>query len=381
MQIAEKPLLRIEAARCGKGISLSPHGPLAPLAFPFIKIIDKIFRDEKPISSGPDKFIFSTWIPPAPSLAFDRMLNAQVGYLIGRRIPDQFSIAVIKACPNDCIHCSAPSRQGGILDDQVIINTIKETLDLGSYLITFDGGEPLLRNSLPYLVSSVDNRAIATTFSSGYRLTEDLACRLKQAGLYAVRISVDSPFEIEHDRVRGRKGAFIDAISGVEAALKAELLVDLFMVTSPMNIDSLEDAFSLASDLGVHELSLYEIVAVGRWAKHQNEVLSTEDVKTLERFHKKKNRVDGPRVTSLPYMLSEGMLGCFAGRRWIHVDASGNALPCAYMPLSFGNVKDKHLKEIWRDMSSCRLFSAKCSCQMKDKFFREKNKHRLSLME
>ncbi len=381
MQIAEKPLLRIEAERREKGISLSLHGPLSPIASPFIHTINRIFRDEKPISSGPDKFVFSTWIPPAPSLAFDRMLHAQIGYLIGRRIPDQFSIAVIRACPNDCIHCSAPSRQGGVLEDQIIINIIKEALDLGSYLITFDGGEPLLRNSLANLVSSVDNRAVATTFSSGYKLTEELAYRLKQAGLYAIRISVDSPYEIEHDRVRGRKGAFIDAISGVEAALKAGLLVDLFMVTSQMNIDSLEDTFSLASDIGVHELSLYEIVAVGRWASHQDEVLSAEDVKTLEMFHKKKNRADGPRVTALPYMLSDRMFGCFAGRRWIHVDASGNALPCAYMPLGFGNIRDKRLKEIWRAMSGCRFFSAKCSCHMKDKSFREKNKHRLSLVE
>ena len=38
-------------------------------------------------------------------------------------------------------------------------------------------------------------------------------------------------------------------------APEAGLLVDLFMVTSPHNIDHLEDAFSLATDLGVHELS------------------------------------------------------------------------------------------------------------------------------
>jgi MoaA/NifB/PqqE/SkfB family radical SAM enzyme len=112
-------------------------------------------------------------------------------------------------------------------------------------------------SSLPW------TRAIATAFTSGYHLTMDLARQLKQAGLYAVRVSIDSPYEEEHDRVRGRKGAFQDALVGVKNALEAGLLVDLFMVTSPSNIDHLEDAFGLASDLGAHELSLYEIVAVG----------------------------------------------------------------------------------------------------------------------
>ncbi|MDD1737184.1 MAG: radical SAM protein, partial [Methanothrix sp.] len=338
MQITKKPLLRIEAFQEKRGIRLEGRGPAAPLARPILERMNRIFADEKPISAGPDRFIFSTWIPPAPSIAFERMLSAQVAALSRRPVPDQFSIAVMKACPNDCIHCSAPSRKGQILESSLVKSALYQALDMGSYLITFDGGEPMLRHDLPELVSSVDARAVAASFTSGYHLSAERARELKQAGLYAVRISIDSPREEEHDRIRGRAGAYGDALSGVKNALEAGLLVDLFMVTSPHNIDLLEEAFSLASDLGVHELSLYEIVAVGRWATHESEVLSDSDVLRLERFHKDKNRSEGPRVTALPYLLGPEMFGCFAGRRWIHVDGDGEALPCAYMPLSFGNI-------------------------------------------
>lgn len=376
MQIAKKPLLKIEASAegTGGGIQLSARGPAALLAKPIIEQINKVFASEKPISSGPDRFIFSTWIPPAPSLAFDRMLNAQVGAMIRRPVPDQFSIGVIKACPNDCLHCSAPSRQGEILSSDLIKGAISQALDMGSYLVTFDGGEPMLRKDLPDLVSSVDQRAIATSFTSGYHLTAELAKKLKEAGLYAVRISIDSPIEEEHDHFRGRKGAFQDALSGVRNALEAGLLVDLFMVTSPHNIDHLEEAFGLAAELGVHELSLYEIVAVGRWASHEDEVLGADEVARLERFHKEKNRMEGPRVSALPYLLSPEMFGCFAGRRWIHVDSDGVALPCAYMPLGFGNIKEKSLVEIWREMTRYPWFKGRCSCQMRDPGFREAHK-------
>jgi MoaA/NifB/PqqE/SkfB family radical SAM enzyme len=377
MQIAEKPLLRIEASAEGKSIRLAARGPLALAAKPVIDVINKVFADEKPISYG-DELIFSSWIPPAPSRAFDRMLSAQVGALIGRRVPDQLSIAVFRGCPNDCLHCSAPFRQGEVLTGVVIERAISQALDLGSYLITFDGGEPMLRRDLPSLVSSVDDRAVATSFSSGYGLTADLARSLKQAGLYAVRISIDSPNEREHDRVRGREGAFRDALMGVRNALAAGLLVDLFMVVSPANIDSLEDAFSLAGELGAHELSLYEIVAVGRWSSHQDEVLSKQDIRRLGQFHKEKNRKDGPRVTALPYLLSPEMFGCFAGCRWIHINASGEAYPCAYMPLGFGNIGELSLREIWRDMSRCRSFSGRHACLMKDPDFREAHRDILS---
>ena len=370
MQITEKPLLKIDAV-ADKGIRLIPRGPLSPLAGPIIDRINRVFADEKPISSGPDRFIFSTWIPPAPGLAFDRMLSAQVGAVVGRRVPDQLSIAILRACPNDCVHCSAPNRQGEILSFDAIKKVLDESLEMGSYMITFDGGEPMLRRDLPELVSCVDDRAISASFTSGHGLTESLAEKLKKAGLYAVRISIDSPDPDEHDRIRGRKGAFADALFGIKNALSAGLLVDMFMVTSPSNIDLLDDAYALASELGVHELSLYEIVAVGRWASHVDEVLTDADAERLEAFQKEKNRSEGgPRVTAFPYLLGSRMFGCFAGRRWIHIDASGEALPCAYMPISFGNIKDRSLKEIWKEMSGYGWFRKRCSCQMRDQDFR-----------
>jgi MoaA/NifB/PqqE/SkfB family radical SAM enzyme len=369
MQLTESPLLRLAVDLDG-GLRMTATGPLAPVAKPIVKKINSIFANEKPISSG-DRLIFSTWIPPAPSMAFDRMISAQLRHLMRRKVPDQLSISVFRGCPNSCIHCSAPSRSGDVLEGDVVKRVISEALDLGSYLVTFDGGEPMLRLDLPDLVASVDDRAIATCFTSGYALSEKLALELKKRGLYAIRVSIDSPVEEQHDHFRGRRGAFGDAISGARNALQAGLLVDLFMVVSPYNIDQLEDAYSLASDLGAHELSLYEIVAVGRWEDHLDEVLSSKDIERLAEFHMRKNRQpDGPRVTALPYLLSPEMFGCFAGRRWIHVDPSGDAMPCAYMPISFGNVKKSYLKNIWRRMSRYSWFRHRCSCQMKDDVFR-----------
>ncbi|MCR3883081.1 radical SAM protein [Methanotrichaceae archaeon M04Ac] len=372
MQVAERPLLKIEAETEGGKIVFRAKGPLSRVAGPVMKKINETFSGEKPISSEPDRIIFSTWIPPAPGPAFDRMISSQVAAMTWRRVPDQVSIAVIRACPNDCIHCSAPSRTGEVLSSGDIERVIGEGLDLGSYMITFDGGEPMTRRDLPDLVAKVDDRAISASFTSGFGLTEKLAKELKAAGLYAVRVSIDSPHPAEHDRFRGRKGAFSDALSGIKNGLAGGLLVDLFMVTSPMNIDDLEDAYNMAAELSVHELSLYEIVAVGRWSDHADEVLSRGDIDRLSRFQLEKNRLpEGPKVTALPHLLSPEIFGCFAGRRWLHVDASGDVLPCAYMPIPFGNVREMSLADIWREMGRDRWFRGKPQgCMMKDEEFR-----------
>lgn len=380
MQIARNPLLSVEARRSDGRIELATSGPLSPAARPVVEMINGFFAREKPIPCEPDEartapppgedeaLVFSTWIPPIPGQAFERMIMAEIGAAVHRWVPDQLSIAIIRGCPNRCIHCAAPSRTGDILTEETIRRVIGESLDLGTYHVAFDGGEPMLRRELPDLAAVVDGRAITSSFTSGYGLSEDLARSLKKSGLFAVRVSIDSPRADEHDRVRGREGAFSDALSGVKNALNAGLLVDLFMVVSPHNIDRLEEVYSLAADLGAHELSLYEIVAVGRWRDHYDETLSDGDIARLKRFHTDKNsgKGGGPRVTAFPYLLSPEMFGCFAGRRWIHVDASGEALPCAYMPLGFGNVRDKSLRDIWKEMSRYRGFAGKCACRMRD---------------
>jgi MoaA/NifB/PqqE/SkfB family radical SAM enzyme len=236
----------------------------------------------------------------------------------------------------------------------------------------------MLRKDLPDMVGAVDkDRGIATCFTSGFGLTSDRAAQLKDAGMYAMRISIDSPFEKEHDRIRGRDGAYRDAIAGVKNTQGADMLADMFVVVSPDNIDDLEDFYCLAADMGMQEMSIYEIVAVGRWLEHEDEVITPKDVKSMERFQKRMNRgIDGPRVTSFPYFMGPDMFGCFAGRRWMHVTPAGEVIPCAYTPLSFGNIKEESLSSIWDNMGKHQAYRSNSDyCMMRNPEFRQKYIH------
>jgi MoaA/NifB/PqqE/SkfB family radical SAM enzyme len=339
MRVYDKSVIKINAEIENGKVVLESEGALNPIAKPIINRINNIFQDEKPIYVGDENLIFSTWVPPIPGEVFNRLINAEISSILKKRVPDQLSIGITARCPNNCIHCGAADivTKSELTIDQ-INGAVSQSIDLGSYYVSFDGGETMMRNDLTEMVQAVDkNKAIATCFTSGFRLTEERARDLKAAGLYATHISIDSPREEEHDRVRGRKGAFKDSLQGIESTLKAGMLADMFVVVSPHNIDELEDFYGLAENLGMHELSIYEIVAVGRWLEHEDEVISDSDVKMLGRFQKEKNtKPSGPRVTALPYFMGPDQFGCFAGRRWMHVTAGGDVLPCAYTPFSLG---------------------------------------------
>ncbi|MEM2925623.1 MAG: radical SAM protein [Methanocellales archaeon] len=375
-RIYESPLLKIDVKILNHKVKLIPRGMLSYAAASLLSRANRMFSQEKPISRGEQQIIFSTWIPPVPSGAFQRLIAAQVSSALKKRVPEQVSIGITSNCPNNCIHCSAANmRSESELELGEIKSIIDQALELGCYLITFDGGEPLFRRDLEAMIKHIDReRAIAAAFASGFGLTLDRAKQLKEAGLYAVRISLDSPYEKVHDRIRGRKGVFKDAVEGIQNAIEAGLLVDLFIVISPYNIKDLEAFYELASNLGVHELSFYEIVAVGRWLSHETEVLTDRDVELLKQFHIAKNKLrKGPRVTAFPYFMGPEMFGCFAGRKWIHITPSGEVLPCAYTPLSFGNVREEALKVIWNRFNKHKAYSrAAKSCLMRQLMFRER---------
>ncbi len=377
MRVYDKSYIKLNANTENGKVQLVPEGTLSPVAKPIVNRINKLFLEEKPISVDDKKIIFSSWAPPIPSTAFDRLISSQIASVLKKRVPDQSSIGITMRCPNKCIHCGAADI---IADPELSLDEVNrvvdESIELGSYLISFDGGEPMLRHDLADMVRHVDkSRAIATSFSSGYGLTPEKAKELKAAGLYAVRISIDSPRQEEHERVRGRVGSYDDAMKGIDNALAAGILTDMFVVVSPDNIDELEDFYTLAENKGMHEMSLYEIIAVGRWLDHEDETIGPNDVDRLGRFQKEKNKFrDGPRITAFPFFMGPDMFGCFAGRRWVHITSGGDVLPCAYTPLKFGNIRDEPLKDIWKRMGKTYRKTPP-SCLMRDKEFRNRYIH------
>lgn len=352
------PLLNAKAYLEDGRIRVDLHGPLSIL--PGVKSSVGMIDGQIP-ACAKDKLCISTWIPPVPSKAFDRFANSQVKSLFGIRTPDQVTISITEECPNNCVHCALPDSGNKLsLKPDTVKDIISQILDMGTTLVIFDGGEPTLYKELPELVSFVDDRAIATLFTSGAGFSSVLAKRLRDAGLYAVNVSFDSPVQEEHDAMRGRKGAFKDAMGAADAALKAGLLVDAYVVLRHENINHLQSFHELARRIGAHELTFFEIVPTGRWTGKQGVMLSAQDRQALQSFL---STAGSPRIFSVPDALKR--FGCFAGRSWMHITPAGDVYPCACMPHSFGNISSAPIGEIWRQMSDLP-YKGRKTCPMRE---------------
>jgi len=336
-----------------------------------------LFEGEVPVKVTDDALFFSTWIPPIPSQAFDRLVQSQIKNMMAQTLwklgipastnPEQVTISITEECPNRCIHCALPDTKNKTsLSIPAIKDIIDQSVDMGATEIIFDGGEPMVYEGLEELVSHVPEGAIATVFTSGSGLTKEKALALAEAGMYSVNVSFDSPKEAEHDRIRGREGVFNEAINAIRYCLDAGMLVDIYVVVAPHNIHDLDMFYDLAESMGVHELSFYEIVPTGRWIDHKKDILSPEHHKLLDEFVERRSG-GAVKVFCIPHVMST--TGCFAGRRWLHVTPQGDVLPCACIPIPYGNVHDEPLKDIWRRIQKTGIYRSP-DCLMRNEKFR-----------
>jgi len=377
--IFEMPGLSIVAELGDNSIELRAEGVLKSLGKPIVNQISEYILAERPAISTEDQYVVSGWLPRIPSPAFNRLVSNQVKIkTTGRKIPEQISIAVTGRCPCDCVFCCAKginARPELTLDEMKSI--IDQGVEMGTHLFTFDGGEPLLREDIYDIISYAHGTgSLVVMFTNGLYLTSEVAQNLKKAGLDTLQVSIDSPYQTEHDEIRKLDGLFEKATSGAKAAVDAGLFVSFYYVVRRENSDqeTLDDLLKLAAKIGVQEVSLYDILAIGKWLDKENDTLTDEQRGRTVRFHKAVNQKgkEGPKVMAFSYFESPETFGCMAGRRWMHLTPAGDVIPCSYTPLTFGSIREKPLKDIWKEIRKHAEYKKENQpCMVQNKEFRK----------
>ncbi len=323
---------------------------------PFTKLHPRIgaflkgyFAREKVIPFG-DRFVVNTNFPPYPSAAFDNLAEqfGQLGDAATRRLYS-VTLAVTNRCSFNCWHCYNAGRSQVDIPLAVLKNLAGELQDLGAVMVTLTGGEPLLRDDLADIARAFDPRSCLVLGTTGAGLTPERARALQASGFFAVGISLDSDLEAEHDRLRGRTGAFRTALKGLQVARESGLYP---YVVSVATRDFLQRSRFLpflrfAGNAGALEVHLLEPSATGKLAGQTDVLLSAPERQQLFDYQSEVAQHDDlPILSAFSYLESPEAFGCGAGLMHLYIDGSGEVCPCNLVPLSFGNVARQPFRQI-----------------------------------
>jgi len=107
--------------------------------------------------------------------------------------PVMAHIIPIRRCNLSCTYCNEYDDFSKPVPLEVMRERLDRLADLGTTIITFSGGEPLLHPDLDQLISYVrDHGIIAGVITNGYLLTAQRVQQLNDAGLDHMQISIDN---------------------------------------------------------------------------------------------------------------------------------------------------------------------------------------------
>jgi MoaA/NifB/PqqE/SkfB family radical SAM enzyme len=213
-------------------------------------------------------------------------------------------------------------------------------------LVTFTGGEPLLRRDLEDLVAAVRDAIrlkYITLLTHGGMLTPERARSLWAAGVSQFNISLDY-VDGRHDTERGIPGLTQKIFATVSAMRRDGIDAIRFnTVIKRENIEHIHDVLRVAQELGVGvNFSVYTDFKNGN-EQHliQNGSLEAADamVARLLAFKRKRRGVitnSDHYLEQIPrYLRGEITEPCRSGIRTIHIDPTGHVKRCPDFPTDF----------------------------------------------
>jgi radical SAM protein with 4Fe4S-binding SPASM domain len=291
--------------------------------------------------------------------------------------PQIVSYAVTKACNLRCLHCHADAREAmaNELNLEEARQAIDEMADLGTEALLFSGGEPLLRKEflLELTEYCVDVGVIPAMLTNGVLLNHKVAYELKEAGMMAVAIPLDSTIPENHDKLRNVPGTFEKAVNAIKACLDLDLKVAVTTMALKSNFNEIPKIIDFIANLGVDQAVLYDLVPAGRAKDVMDLTMSQEQRVSLIRYlHKMQeekemiflisggeplypeialemHRLNGtkPPDLLLKQFWIHAPIGCHAGIQYFSLRPDGDVYPCPFLPVRVGNIRDQSLNEIW----------------------------------
>ena len=304
--------------------------------------------------------VLHSHLPPLNSPAYGRFVRE---HLLGKSPgPSHAQIGLTDVCPQKCGYCYNKGRRGTPMDPGTIRRTISELKSMGVFWLGLTGGEPLLNREIAEITAEASTDCAVKLFTTGSGLTPVLAARLKDAGLFSASVSLDHWTAEVHDAVRVTPGAFRTAIKAIEIFRAAGLHTGVSAVLSAEMIrrGQVEPYLEFLEGLGLDEAWLSEMKPSIQTPEDPIGLVTPEERRSLIRLQDRWNRSGRMTINYLGHFESPAFFGCNAGCKMIYVDAFGEVSPCVFAPMSFGNVQEKPLTEIWSEMRSCFAPGSDC---------------------
>ena len=252
------------------------------------------------------------------------------------------------ACNLSCTGCwAAQYGDKNNLSFETLDSICQQAKELGTYFFIFSGGEPLVRKKDIIQLCRKHNDCYFFAFTNGTLVDDELCEQILDVGNFALAFSIEGDEEAT-DMRRG-KGTYRKVIEAMERMRKHRLLFGYSTCYHRYNTESVgSDEF--VDDMiarGCRFAWNFTYMPVGKDAKV--DFLATPEQRAYMYRRIREIRATKPIFAMDFWNDGEFSEGCIAGgRRYLHINATGDVEPCAFIHYSNVNIHDVSLLDALR---------------------------------
>jgi radical SAM protein with 4Fe4S-binding SPASM domain len=299
------------------------------------------------------------------------------------------SYAVTRGCNLRCLHChvSAKDAMQDELNLQEAMRAVDEMAELGTEALIISGGEPLTRKDFVLNLAEYCNDVgiIPAMLSNGLLITPKVALELKDAGIKAIGIPIDSVNPESHDKLRNHPGTFKKAVAAIQTCLDLDLEVVVTTMALKDTFNEMPKRIEFLANLGVDQVAVYDLIPVGRGKDMMEQAMSQQQRVSLMRYLQglqedtemvftmsggqplypeialkiHEHNDTKPKDLLLKEFWVHNAVGCHAGTLYFSLRPNGEVYPCTFLPITVGNIREQSLADIW--------FNSKILNQLRDR--------------
>ena len=302
------------------------------------------------------------------------MTIAQPSDFMGNPVTPGLPIAMLAEithrCPLSCPYCSNPvelTRAAAEMPADAWAEVFRQAAALGVLQTHISGGEPASRRDLAQIVRSARDAGLyVNLITSGLGLTLGRLRELDEAGVDHVQLSLQGVGPAAADRISGMQGSWDRKMQVARWIGEIGFPLTLNAVVHRQNMDTLPQMIDLALAMGARRIEVATVQFHG-WADlNRGALMPTRDQAAFARriVNEARTRLRGRMV--IDYVPADHHAqfpkACMGG--WgstgLNVVPDGTVLPChaaqTIPGLSFQNVREVPLAEIWRDGPAFNAF-------------------------